>query len=158
MAKKGSHSDASFCRSILHSNIMLRAESLVALPQRSKLSVKNVEKSPLTSCPKLSQKGVFVKQEQPILALEQMEEGGAKQNQEIPEFVLMLSSIHQCNGASWLRVIVESKNAQEAVCVRREQYFPDPVHIPSARHQCPDASWIRGVVRTNFSGRVRTKG
>ena len=93
---------------------MLRAESLVDLPQRLKLSVKNVEKSPLTSCP------VFVKQEQPIAALEQMEEGGAKQNQEIPEFVLMLSSIHQCNGASWLRVIVESKNAQEAVCVRRE--------------------------------------
>ena len=120
---------------------------------------KKVEKSPLTSCPKLSQKGVFVKQEQPILALEQMEEeGGAKQNQEIPEFVLMLSSLHQCNGASWLRAIVESKDSQEAVCVRREQYFPDPVHIPSARHQCPDASWIRGIVRTNFSGRVRTKG
>ena len=27
----------------------------------------------------------------------------------------MLSSIHQCNGASWLRVIVGSKNAQEAL-------------------------------------------
>ena len=35
--------------------------------------------------------------------------GSAQQNQEIPEFVLMLSSLHQCNGASWLRGIVESK-------------------------------------------------